>query len=176
MEMLQRNTELYQSSYSMISEEYSHFYKLNYRKVLKYFCSEVYANKDIAEDLTQETFLRLWRFFSQGAEINRAEGLLYAIAKGVRADYYRKSKLNTVNLSTVYEIPNVDLGESEVEVLQCINSLSQEKRTIINLVVRGYNASEIGAMLNIPSSTVRGRLSDARKELKRIFKRYGITL
>lgn len=141
MEMFQRNTELYQSSYSMISEEYSHFYKLNYRKVLKYFCSEVYANKDIAEDLTQETFLRLWRYFSQGAEINRAEGLLYAIAKGVRADYYRKSKLNTVNLSTVYEIPNVDLGESEVEVLQCINSLSQEKRTIINLVVRGYNAS-----------------------------------
>lgn len=141
MEMFQRNTELYQSSYSMISEEYSHFYKLNYRKVLKYFCSEVYANKDIAEDLTQETFLRLWRYFSQGAEINRAEGLLYAIAKGVRADYYRKSKLNTVNLSTVYEIPNVDLGESEVEVLQCINSLPQDKRTIINLVVRGYNAS-----------------------------------
>lgn len=60
--------------------------------------------------------------------------------------------------------------------MQCINSLPQDKRTIINLVVRGYNASEIGAMLNIPSSTVRGRLSDARKELKRIFKRYGITL
>lgn len=109
MEMFQRDKELYQSSYSMIAEEYSRFYKLNYRKVLKYFRSEVYANKDIAEDLTQETFLRLWRYLSQGVEISRADGLLYAIAKGVRADYFRKSRLNTVGLSIVYDIPNVNL-------------------------------------------------------------------
>jgi RNA polymerase sigma-70 factor (ECF subfamily) len=61
-----------------------------YDKVYKYCYFKVH-NADLAEDLTQDAFLR---FFNQNSYVDRGKPLayLYTIAKNLCADAYRKAK------------------------------------------------------------------------------------
>jgi len=63
-----------------IHDQYDKIYKYCYFKV---------KDKQTAEDLTQETFLR---YFSQKSYINKGKPLayLYTIAKNLCIDFYRK--------------------------------------------------------------------------------------
>ncbi|MGL5677818.1 MAG: RNA polymerase sigma factor, partial [Cellulosilyticaceae bacterium] len=61
-----------------------------YDKIYKY-CYFKVKIKEIAEDLTQETFLK---YFAQNAYISRGKPLayLYTIAKNQCTDYFRKQQ------------------------------------------------------------------------------------
>lgn len=69
-----------------ISEQYDKIYRYCYFKV---------NNRCLAEDLTQETFLR---YFAQSSYVNRGKQLayLYTIARNLCIDFYRKPQRTVV--------------------------------------------------------------------------------
>jgi len=59
---------------------------------------------------------------------------------------------------------------SEIIVRQLCNQLPGEERTLFLMrYLDGYNSSELGEMFDLPSSTVRARLSSARKKMAEIY-------
>src|SRR3989344_3722139 len=47
-------------------------------------------NKDLAEDLTQETFIKTWKYIAEGKEIKNIKAFLYRVAVNLIIDNSRK--------------------------------------------------------------------------------------
>jgi RNA polymerase sigma-70 factor (ECF subfamily) len=60
---------------------------------------------------------------------------------------------------------------STVHVAQMLSRLPECERALFSLrYFQGFNATELGEMFDLPSSTVRARLLSARKHLQQIMK------
>ncbi|MBQ2903664.1 MAG: RNA polymerase sigma factor [Clostridia bacterium] len=71
---------------------------------------------------------------------------------------------------------NIDKEELKSVVMDAVQELSVEKRTCV--MMRYFNdmsVNEIAQTMEVPVSTVKNRLFNARKELKSLFERKGIT-
>ena len=144
-------------------------YQRHYPELLKY-CLGACRDKELAEDLVQETFLKALQnadtFEDLGLSQRRA--WLYRTVKNQLCDRYRRAVLEAEYLrqnpeAEAYLDPGIQQTENEL-VLQ---TLTPEDRMLFTLrYIEGYNASEISDMLGIPTGTIRAKLSRSRKLLK----------
>ena len=147
------------------------------------------GNNADAEDLTQETFLRAFRFFDRYNRDMPFENWLYRIMSRVFIDELRKKpKFKTQSLDQ--PLNNTDSGDSEVlleipdfksnpeqmllsdaleEHLQnALNTLPEEFRIAVILAdIEGLSYEEIAETMNCSLGTVRSRLHRGRKLLRR---------
>lgn len=136
----------------------------HYEKIYKY-CYFKVKNRHLAEDLTQETFLK---FFSQHTYISRGKPLayLYTIAKNLCTDSYKKL--------TVDNLEEVEMKESMLEVLErnitlekAVRSLSQELQEIIMLrFVNELSMAEISKITGISRFSIHRKINKALGQLK----------
>lgn len=144
-------------------------YQRHYPELLKY-CLAACQDRALAEDLVQETFLKALQnadtFEDLGSSQRRA--WLFRTTKNLIYDRYRRAVLESQYVQTLDEdAVFLDPGIQKVENELVLRNLSPEDRTLFTLrYIEGYNASEISEMLDIPSGTVRARLSRCRKYLK----------
>lgn len=146
------------------------------------------GNQADAEDLTQESFLRAYRFFDRYNRDMPFENWLYRIMSRVFIDELRKRpKIKTQSLDSplntslsgdadiLLEIPDfvsnpeqMMLSESLEEYLQtALNSLPQEFRIAVILAdIEGLSYEEIADSMNCSLGTVRSRLHRGRKLLR----------
>ena len=61
------------------------------------------SSYELAEDITEDTFVKYWKILSKGEMVANQKALLYFIAKGFVIDHYRKKK-NTKKVS----LENID--------------------------------------------------------------------
>jgi len=120
-----------------------------------------------AEDLVQETLLKAWRSFHQFKEGTSARAWLYRIL--VHAFYEQGRRIHLVPGPLNDAIPagaNSSMIE-RLEVMQALDSLPEEHRTVLLLsVVEGFLCREVADILSIPMGTVMSRLSRAREGLR----------
>jgi DNA-directed RNA polymerase specialized sigma24 family protein len=50
------------------------------------------GDQALAEDIAQEAFLRLWRYLSDGHEVDNAEALLATLTRRAACDHYRLAR------------------------------------------------------------------------------------
>jgi RNA polymerase sigma-70 factor (ECF subfamily) len=139
-----------------------------YDKIYKY-CFFKVKNKDIAEDLTQETFLK---YFSQTSYINRGKQLayFYTIAKNQCTDYFRKQQpvYYEENQAAVDKITSI---ENNLATKQAVNLLTKELQEIILLRFSNeLGIGEIATFLGISRFSVYRKINTALKELKWILR------
>lgn len=110
-----------------------------YDKIYKY-CYFKTSNQTIAEDITQETFLK---YFSQSTYINRGKQLayLYTIARNLCIDTYKRRPLQ--ELEEEHPGPN-QTGDIELKIavrqaLQLLEPMDQEL-----LLLRYVNQMSVG--------------------------------
>ena len=84
-------------------------------------------------------------------------------------DYHNQLLWYSINLTS----NNRALAEddlSEVMVRQLCGQLPYEERELFWLrYMEGYNSTELGKIYDLPSSTVRARLSSARKKISKLY-------
>jgi len=56
------------------------------------------SNMDVAEDLTQDTFLKAWQYVAAGKEVQSMKAFLYTIANNLIIDHYRQKPRTAVGL------------------------------------------------------------------------------
>ncbi len=56
------------------------------------------GNRQIALDITQDTFVRLWGHLAKGGTIEHEQAFVYRIAKNAVIDYYKKSKSSSLDI------------------------------------------------------------------------------
>jgi RNA polymerase sigma-70 factor, ECF subfamily len=120
-----------------------------------------------ADDLTQETFLHLWRrpsAFDPGRGNIRA--YLLGIARKKAAGWWRRNRPHSP------EAPATPRAETEpFAIRQALEQLPVDLRTVLWLrEAEGYSYEELAKILRIPVGTVRSRLHSARQQLRKVWR------
>ncbi len=129
-----------------------------------------------AEDLVQETFLRLYRYRMKYEPKAKFTTFLYTLARHAWVDSLRKAKKQEDILErTAVESPASDdkamkQAGARLDVETALESLSDKLRPVVVLsLCQGLRYEEIAEILEIPVGTVKSRMSLALARLKEIF-------
>lgn len=150
-------------------------YDEHYRVVYAYLIGQS-GDSEIAADLLQETFVRVWQRIAEVAEIpmDRRRFYFFAIARNLAIDERRRQAVRQRHLSGAplpESVPSSTGDPSQALMTQetatavdnAIEQLPPDLRTVLSLhLLAEMNSQEIGKALEIPASTVRYRLSRAR--------------
>jgi len=135
-------------------------------------------NNSDAEDLAQETWIKVHRSLADLKDPGRFESWLKAIAVNT-AKNWLSSRARKESRATDEIQPQQLLGSAMVqhqrqklleEIRDAIESLSAKNREVVyDFYICGYSAAEVSQRSNIPVSTVHSRLKEARKKLREEF-------
>ena len=137
------------------------------------------TNQATAEDLLQETFLRIWnRIHTFDTERGRLEGWIVTIARNRAIDYLRSLRSQPgESSSTLEDLEHSGLfatRETEAERLTrrkavgaALDRLNEEQREVLELThFQGLTQTEIAARMNKPLGTVKSLVRSALKLLR----------
>lgn len=141
------------------------------KEIFVYFLRTV-GQRELAEDLAQETFTRACR----AALLYRAEASirtwLFSIARATMADHFRKR--NPEVLQEPEDIAVVSAAEKRVEVEEALAALPLTSREALTLCdVLDVPQDEAAAVLGIEPNAFRVRLHRARRRFREVYGREG---
>jgi RNA polymerase sigma-70 factor (ECF subfamily) len=131
-------------------------------------------DRQVADDVVQETLLRAWRSLDSLQDTLAAKHWLLTIARREHARLYERKRHATVNLDDLIEVESPMLAsedhrpDDEVHtVRRAILALEDEYREPLVLqVLMGYTTEEIATHMNINQGAVLTRLFRARNRLR----------
>lgn len=137
----------------------------------------------IAEDITQDTFLRVYQKLGTLEDLTQFSRWLYAIVNRLCIAWYRK---NRIDLESFEETDDSDIeidaysryvASEQVKttaivqgdvVQKLLNKLKESDRQVVTLhYFNEMTYSDIGSYLGVSESTIKSRLHRARKRLKK---------
>lgn len=147
-----------------------------YKKILTY-CYYHYSDKDYAEDLTQETFIRFFTKFPDYHYKGKTLNYLYTIARNLCKDYLKKTKeLPLEKTDFIQEISSDDYHTEHIlnkifieELLKQLPNASSE--VIILYYFDELKLAEISDTLQIGLPLVKYRLKQAKKQLEELLRK-----
>ena len=137
------------------------------------FCLVKVSNQELAEDMTQEAFIKYWQYLRDGKEITNVRSLLYTIANNAAKDWYKKKKAVSLDdqLETGREPAALEVSSETRaaynEVLETIAELEAGDKEVLLLThVEGLPPREIAEVLGESANTISVRLNRATKRLR----------
>lgn len=136
---------------------------------------QVVRNKEDAEDITSEFFIKLWRLADTYRSGKGHKAWLAAIARNMAVDLLRKNKREVLTEDFADNMPeNASEDDVEGEVVSemslkaALETLKPAEREIVNLKIMGeHTFQEIADILGQPIGTVTWRYQNAMKKLRR---------
>lgn len=143
--------------------------KRYYASILRY-CKWHCSNLEKAEDLTQETFLKLFKNISEYEGKKKFKAYLYTIANHLCIDESRKVQLypleNEENIGN--ECNELLRLEDKAEINYLLNTLSSEQREIIILRFgEQLEFKEIAKVMGCNMRTAQSRVRNALKIMRK---------
>lgn len=156
----------------------------HYDPLMGYLYRMVGGDRALAEDLAQETFLRVLRSIAQYRRDLRFKPWLYAIATNLARNHYNRADTrythSDADAPSDIELAELDtdtldaglLALDEVrQVLTALASLPDHQREVVALYYyQSLSLQEIADTLSIPLGTVKSRLSLAVRRLREMMK------
>lgn len=147
-----------------------------YSKALFSIILQVIPQQELAEDVLQEVFIKIWQNIKSYDE---TKGRLYTwmlnIARNQAIDRTRSKDFNnrskTTGLSeTVYNQQKaVESKVDDIGLKKILSNLPEENRKLLELAYfQGYTQDEISKKLNIPLGTVKTRIRATIIQLRKI--------
>lgn len=129
-------------------------------------CYSFMKNSADAEDMTQETFLRLLSRERKFENEKHEKAWLIVTASNLCKDALKKWWRREESLEDHYDL--VQEGTmSDGSVMEAILALPKDSKTAVYMYYyEGYTTVEIAKYLNCPESTVRSRLLRAKRQLQ----------
>jgi len=139
----------------------------------------VYArwlNADVALDIMQEAFLRLWKQGQDGGVIQNPRAWLLRVARNLAEDYAKSSfrrngtqapqTMNGVTGRDLHPLERLERHETFQQLRAELDKLAPADREILTLrYALDYSAGAIAEFLEINATAVHMRLSRARQRL-----------
>ena len=144
-------------------------YEVHYQMVFR-TVRGVVLDSDLAEDITQDAFLKAYQARGRYRPTGRVEAWLCTIAVRQAISRLRWSALQKrVFAARVRDIEAAGPPDGLSERLDGLLSvLSPKARAVVVLhFLHGYRYREVAAILGVPEGTVASRLSDALKQMRR---------
>jgi RNA polymerase sigma factor (sigma-70 family) len=135
-------------------------------------CRRYTGSKEEAEDVLQESFIKIFTKIHQVGSAGKVEGWMKSVAVRTAIDYYHKNKkyqqLHEPNDASLLQIEAISIEQvSDEYLVMLINHLPGKCRMVFNLFeIEGYSHTEIASMMDITESTSRSQLHYAKSLLK----------
>ncbi len=135
-------------------------------------CMRYCANRDDAEEVMIDGFMRVFEKISQFREDGSFEGWIRRVMVTESLMFLRKNKQwrQEIPIDDVTAEPDyawADTAIHENDLLRMVNQLPDGYRTVFNLyAIEGYNHAEIAELLGISEGTSKSQLSRARAILQ----------
>ena len=142
-----------------------------YGGMLAGMCTMLLRDRDLAQDIVQETFVRAWRYMDRlrgGKSSEKA--WLCRIAVNLCRDHQRTRWFQLVDRdeSALSQL-SVPANQPESDVLEAVGALPIRLREVILLhYYQGMDAEEMASTLGVSISAVYRRLRKARGQLKKL--------
>ncbi|MFB9055755.1 RNA polymerase sigma factor [Mariniflexile ostreae] len=138
--------------------------------------SKIITDEDVAQDVLQETFVKIWRN-SKKYDATKAKLFtwLYRIAYNTAIDKVRSLKNKNTNevqieTSSVYKITSNELNQDVLDIKKHLGNLDKKYQVVIHaLFFEGMTQQEASEELEIPLGTIKSRLKIGLRELKKIY-------
>ncbi len=150
---------------------FSALYEKYYQKIYNYFWYRVGHDVAVAEDLTQETFVRAYKALPRYKEAGKAyDSYLLTIAHNLLVNYYRTPKPISIEATGV-EVPqeiwsDIEKKDNIRALWRAVQQLTPTEQNILYLKYKeGYRIAEIARIVGKSENAVKLVLSRARKKL-----------
>ena len=132
-----------------------------------------YVGQQQAEDVVQDSFIRIFQYLVQYRQEGSFEGWIRRVCVNTCIRHLEKAKRLQVDYQSddmpEYAVPPTVIDQmSANELMVVIDQLPDGYRTVFNLsVIEGYAHKEIASLLGIEESSSRSQLTKARKFIQR---------
>ncbi|MEK7115173.1 MAG: RNA polymerase sigma factor [Patescibacteria group bacterium] len=137
------------------------------------FCYFRISDREKAKDLAQETFMKSWKYISEGNKIKELKSFLYRVATNLIIDEYRKNKLFSLNdlMERGADPETKDLALQNVNVIFDINKIltkiDQDERDLILMrYIDELSIGEIAKILNQTENNISVKIHRVMAKLK----------
>jgi RNA polymerase sigma-70 factor (ECF subfamily) len=149
---------------------------------VKKFITRLVKDEWIAEDLIQETFIRVQKNFQSVRDPSKISSWIFRIAYNLCQDHFKSNKKSPLEMETLPEVSREPLVQIQLQkeleqsqmgacVQEQMNLLPEQQRIVLILFdMMGFNHVEIAEILEITRENAKVRLHRARKALKAILK------
>lgn len=145
------------------------------------FAYSLTENREDAQDLLQETTLRVLDNENKFQVGTNFKGWVFTLMRNIFINNYRKmvrqqqfvtpdEELYRLQLPVMKGYESPEGAITIQEITKMVNQLEEELRLPFSLFVVGYKYQEISDKLNIPIGTVKSRIYAARKTLMKVLK------
>ncbi len=151
-----------------------------YRRVRKFILASV-KNESIADDLVQETFIRIQENLESVRDPEKISSWIFRIAYHLCQDHFRALKKSSSQeeihegLATLQESPvqkELEQGEMSRCVQDKLSLLPETQRSVIIFAdIMDFSHQEMADILDLTVENVKVRLHRARKKLKTILEK-----
>ncbi len=153
-------------------------------ELLKIYYADIYSylrrlcgSRHDAEDLTQQTFLKVWSSLDGFAGRSKFSTWLYRIAHNTYIDWQRKNAVSAQSRPDQWwqecidknHGPFINTAERQLvqRIYQMVDQFDEDKKHVVHLhYYQGLSIRETAKVLNIATSTVKYRLREVFKALR----------
>ena len=139
------------------------------------------ANRDDAQDLLQDTTLKVLDNQDKFVDNVNFKGWVFTVMRNIFINNYHKivrvqtvvdSSADLYNLDVVNDsgFDSPDKAYQIKEITKAINGLNDDLKVPFSMFLSGYKYNEIAEKLNVPLGTVKSRIFFARQELQKRLK------
>ncbi|MBQ7671339.1 MAG: RNA polymerase sigma factor [Clostridia bacterium] len=148
---------------------------VRHEKAVKGTAYKVTGNSFSAEDASQDAFVAAWLHLDSLADHGKFKPWICAIAKNSAYELMESYRASFPCISLDTELINSDIPDdawSEIErtsdVREAVSKLSEKIRETVELhYFEGYSIEEIARKLSLSEGTVKWRLSEGRRQLRK---------
>lgn len=150
--------------------EFEEIYKYYNQKIFR-LCMSYSNDRDLAKDLTQETFIQVWTNLSKFRNESSIGTWIFRIASNICLRQIERSKrIITSELPFQIEEKHEESGEAQITLLyKCISELQETDRLIISLVLEEQPQKEIADILGISEGNIRVKIHRIKQLLTKKF-------
>jgi RNA polymerase sigma-70 factor (ECF subfamily) len=144
-----------------------------------------WLDADQALDITQEAFLRLWKQWEIGEDIQNPRAWLMRVARNLAEDYGKSAfhrngthppqLLNGIKSKGTSPLDKMEREETFAHLRTTLEEMSETDRRLLTLrYALDYDAARIAELLDINITAVHMRLSRARQRLAELLTAHGV--
>ena len=147
---------------------------LKYRDNIYNYLYQLSLNKHTAEELTQDTFIKVFKYFNSFKAQSNVRTWLYKIARNTYLDHIKKNCL--YNEETIEGNDLVEKNDDykslneKIVINEILNNLRETERTLILLRdLYGFSYVEISSVIGLPLGQIKIGIYRARKKFKQLY-------
>lgn len=153
--------------------EFRRIYEENYPKIVRLCRGYVAGDSDLANDLTQEAFIKVWNNLGSFRNESSITTWIYRIAINTCLMNLRKKK--AFKLFNSQAVEDVSVQTESVltkekqykEMYRCIDKLSPTNKAIIMMELEGLAQKEIASIMGLKHEAIRTRIHRIKNQLSK---------